>query len=548
MNATNDADVDARADADAVPDGTPTRTSTTVAAVAALLLVAALLPRAGDALLPALVGIGSVVILAASLELIGLDRWHTPGAVVASLLTLPVAAGLAVSSLGTALVLLGALFPVPQTAQIPGQSLELVGRLGIVVGALLGVLGTSLGVRGALSAKRLARYSGVTAWTAVVPVCVAILAVGGTILSTGLSGDPGATGGTLVGGVFDWLLAPGGTATHAGSLLLLIAATAGAVRAAVGALPVAELLADSGAGEARERRVTRVRTALGTAAGVAFVAGVLAAGVEAGVDPIRLRRALGPGPYGFLGWVTSVGFLRLLLVGLTALSLVSVAASAALRRLARASVAGVVRRSAPLVVGTAVTVGAVLFADAVYATLLDVVTDPLPAVLAEETRTVAGAVVGVYGPNVVVVGLTAALIVLTGLVAVSLWLGLRFGYLSGETGGFTLAAAGLFAASAFAGTLDAPVWLVFGGVATSLLVWDAGTFGVTLGREIGGRAPTARAEVVHVGGTVVVGLAGMLVAAGVSRLSGGPVRQSPATVVALVSVLLGIVLLIAALK
>jgi hypothetical protein len=542
MNATNDAD------ADAVPDETPTRTSTTVAAVAALLFVAVLLSRTGNALVPALVGVGSVLTLAVSLELVGLSRWHTPGTVVASLLTLPIAAGLAVSSFGTILVLLGSLFPVPQPAQIPGQSLELVGRLGVVVGALLGVLGTGLGVRGALSAKRLARYCSVTARTAVVPVCVAVLAIGGTILSIELSADPGATGETLVAGVLDWLLAPGGATTHVGSLLLLVAATTETVRAALGALPVAELLADSGAGETRERRVARVRAVLGTVTTVAFVAGVLAAVVEARINPIRLRRTLGPGPYGFLRWLTSVGFLRFLLIVVTALSAVSVAASTAIRRFARASVGGVVRLSTPLAVGAAVTVGAVLFADAVYATLLGVVIDILPAVLAEETRTVAAAVAGTYGPNAVVVGLTAALIVLTGLVAVSLWGALRFGYLSSGTGGYALAAAGLFAGSAFAGTLDAPAWLVFGGVATSLLVWDAGSFGVTLGREIGSRAPTGRAELVHVGGTVVVGLVGVLVAAGVTRLSGGPVQQSPAAVVALVSVLLGIVLLTAALR
>ena len=63
MNATTDTDVDASTDADAVPGDAPTRTSTAVAAGAALLLVGVLLSRVGDALVPALVGIGSVRII-----------------------------------------------------------------------------------------------------------------------------------------------------------------------------------------------------------------------------------------------------------------------------------------------------------------------------------------------------------------------------------------------------------------------------------------------------------------------------------------------------
>ena len=81
-----------------------------------------------------------------------------------------------------------------------------------------------------------------------------------------------------------------------------------------------------------------------------------------------------------------------------------------------------------------------------------------------------------------------------------------------RTAGPALAGGGLFVAAAFAGTLDVPLWIVLAGLALALVVWDAGSFGAALGREVGRRARTRRVELLHGLWSVAVGLAGAVTA------------------------------------
>jgi hypothetical protein len=53
---------------------------------------------------------------------------------------------------------------------------------------------------------------------------------------------------------------------------------------------------------------------------------------------------------------------------------------------------------------------------------------------------------------------------------------------------------------------------VFLGIAGSMAVWDVGHNAAGLGRLVGRKADSARPETVHAGGTLLVGLAGVLVA------------------------------------
>jgi uncharacterized membrane protein len=102
---------------------------------------------------------------------------------------------------------------------------------------------------------------------------------------------------------------------------------------------------------------------------------------------------------------------------------------------------------------------------------------------------------------------------------------------------------------AFAGTVAAPAWLVFGGLVASLFVWDAGRYGTVLGREIGRRAPTSEAELVHAGGTLAVGALGTVGAVALgSGLGPEGLTPSSTTLLALAGALAGVVLLVAALR
>ena len=70
-----------------------------------------------------------------------------------------------------------------------------------------------------------------------------------------------------------------------------------------------------------------------------------------------------------------------------------------------------------------------------------------------------------------------------------------------------------------------------------------------LGREIGDGSDTRSIELVHAGGTALVGLAGAAVAALVaSRLQGGLVAESPLATVALLFVVIGVLAFAAALR
>jgi hypothetical protein len=220
-----------------------------------------------------------------------------------------------------------------------------------------------------------------------------------------------------------------------------------------------------------------------------------------------------------------------------------------LQRLARGGAGGVAQGVVPFLGGGVVTAGGLAVAGPVYTAAFEGVATRLPSAFEETFRRLVGSVGRFYGEGTVVLALVTALVVLTTGLVVLAALALLLGYLSTETGGYAMGAAGLFLAAAFSATLGAPDLLVFGGLVAALLVWDAGEFATTLGREVGRHAPTARAELVHLGGTAVVGVVGVGAALALRGvLADWSVSQSPASVVALLGVLAGLVLLVAALR
>lgn len=528
-------------------DWQPTTTSSAIALVVTVGMVLALLSQTDGLLWPTALGAVGAVTFAVSCWLLSLSRWDTLTAPVVSLLTLPTALGLFGSSTVVAIDLAGTLFPVESGALVSVTMLVILGHVGVVAGSVLAVLGVALGVRNVLTPAAIDRYMSVTFLTGLVPALVALV-FGLEALLLGDVGVAGTVGGT-VSGAISWLVAPAPTTLNLAGLLFVVALATGSVVAAINALPVPELLGDTGAGVADERRVTHLRRRLTHVTLAAVTLHVVTLGIEVGLSESALVSVLGAGLYGLLQGIASTPLLRVPLVFAAAVALAGATLGVAARRIARESVATATRRLGPLAGGLVATLAAIRVAEPAYTAILAAILDPLPSDGAEQTREIADATVEFYGAETFAVLLVLALVGATLLFLIWLRLATLLGYLSTETAGYSLASGGLFVGTVFAATLDGPAWLVFGGVVATLLVWDSGRFATTLGREVGSAAGTQSVELAHAGGTLVVGILGTMAAVGVTWLiSDSFGAANPTTPVALVAVAVGLLSLVAALR
>ena len=200
--------------------------------------------------------------------------------------------------------------------------------------------------------------------------------------------------------------------------------------------------------------------------------------------------------------------------------------------------------------GTITTVAVVAVAGWVYDQVTTELIQRFPEEIEEQMRDATTTTASSFGESTaVLLAVVLCLGVLAGLL-VAVYAALWTGLLARERVGSSLAGVGVFLAAVFGATVGAPVWLVLAGVAASLLVWDAGRFGVTLAREVG-TGPTRRVEFVHLGAALLVGLA----AVGVATLVVGrlPDPNSAATpgeteLLALASVVVGLLSLVLSLR
>ncbi|PSP26784.1 hypothetical protein BRC65_09485 [Halobacteriales archaeon QH_2_65_14] len=488
-------------------DWQPTTTGVGIAVATTAIVVVLLLGRVDDVVVSLVLGGVGAVLFTASCWLV--SREHSLAVPLVSLLTVPVALGIFGSSTIVALTLSGDLYPVEDGSLVSIAALIVVGNVGVVAGIVVAMLGVAVGYRNVLDADSLGQYSTITFQTVLLPA-----AVGGFLVVDGLVfgvDGPTSAAGEAISGFTTWLVAPDPTGLNVAGFLL--------------------------------------------AAGLAF-AGVLAAsvhlaalGIERHFTNAELRGYLGPGLYDVVGAVAAAGVLRVLLVAVAGLTLAAAAAGLVARHVARASMGASEPWLGPVVGGGVITVVAIAVAEPVYRTIFDAIVEPLPASVAAEIRTSSTELTAIYGEATFTVLLAVALVASTLWFVLGLRIGLFLGYLSEETAGYSLASAGLFVGTVFAGTLGAPSWLVFAGVAGSLLVWDSGRFATTLGREIGRPGSTRDVELVHAGGSLVVGVLGVLAATGVTAYVGDGVGiPSPATSVALVVVAVGLLSLVAALR
>lgn len=193
----------------------------------------------------------------------------------------------------------------------------------------------------------------------------------------------------------------------------------------------------------------------------------------------------------------------------------------------------------PLVVGSCITLAVSVTHDAAATIAIDRATSDAGRALLRELLAMFGSFTILSA--VVLLGLVTAIVV---TLVLSL---LHASQLLSSHSGTQIAGSGVFLAAVSTGIADGSVVAVFGGVAMSLLVWDLGEFGTTLGREIGQAGVSRRAEVVHSAGSMVyaafaVGL-GVGTLAVVTRL---PSLAAPTTTVAVMAASVGTILLFVA--
>ena len=526
------------------PGGRPARTGTAVALVAGLAVAAFLLRAVPGLLGPTLLGAGGSVALALALWTHGGEGAAPLARVLGGLLVVPAAVGLGAGTAGVLLVLVGRAFPVEEAAQVPVQGLLVVGRLGVSLGLVAAALGLALGVRTLAGPTVLRAYFWTALKTALLPALGGVFAL--------LAGLARVQGGTPVadglGEVAAWILAPAPLRTHLATAAGLIVLAVLAVRGALGALPIAEVLADRGPGRPRHRPLARAVAALTWAAGGTLLVGLVALGAELGAAPAQLRGLLGPALYDLLVALSTAGPLRVLVVGVALVAGTAAGGATALRGLARTSPSAVAARGGPYAAGGVVLLAAFAGAGPVLAWLRAWIAGHLPGRYGETFGTLSGRLIENVGAPGLVLWLVTALVALVAGTLLALRLVLWLGYLDHPTAGFALAASGLFAASALAGAAGAGLAVVVPGLVGALVVWDAGEFATTLGHELGGAAPSRRAELVHVGGTVAVGAVGAGLAVAAGGLAPGSLAGGPATVAALAVGLAGVVLTVAALR
>lgn len=537
---------------DADPDWQPTGTSTRIVTGVTLAVIALLLWSVPAMIEPTLIGVVGAACLAAGLWLVRGGVTDSRTTFVAGLLTVPAAGGLIGGAGFAALVVTSQLFPVPTGQQVSVGMLVVAGNVGVFLGSVLALLGVGLGVKNVVDDDTLEDFVSVGLHTGVAPVAATGLYVLSALLSGSDEGEPGLPDLDL-----SVLLSPDSGTLHIAVFLLLVGVAAGTVAAALKLLPVAELLADTGWAQTDDRRVTRAYYVLIGGGAVTAFLGLATLPVELLVPTEELQSVLGDTLWGLLAGVSNSRFLRLLLVAIIALATVGLVVGAVARTLSRegrwSARPGpdqpLPNRQGPLAAGFLVTLVAVGVADSAYDGIVTGIANRLPEVLGTQLRETATDAAVVYGEATFTVLLATALIAAVVGFAQLLRAAIGIGYLSAETTGYSLSSAGLFVGVVFAATLEVPTWLVFGGVVASLLVWDAGRFGTTLGREVGGGSDTRSTELVHAGGTVLVGLFGALVAAlAASRFQGGLVAESPLSTVALLAVVFGALAFAAALR
>lgn len=282
------------------------------------------------------------------------------------------------------------------------------------------------------------------------------------------------------------LVPPLGMVVLIGSLSLL------AFRAALSALPLAELLDDRAADpDAARQWFDRLlgglnHAQIGVVVGIVLLTARLLFG-EAFAD---LWGRLPPLVAELLGAVGTTLVLRWLATRLLLVSAVVLVGVKLLRRLHGTSVERQVGRAAPLVGAGVAIAGGWLAHEAILSVLLTRLAGALPPSVAAVVLEEAGYVIDYYSGEVVAVGLVAVGGATAVLALGLLRLGMLLRVVPGRHSGHAVAGAGLLVTGGFAAAIGAPLAQALGTIVGAVVVWDLGEFGIGLGRDVGRRAPS----------------------------------------------------------
>lgn len=527
----------------------PTVTSGHLVSGVALLIVALFLWAVPEMIRPTLLGVGGALCLPISLWLVRNGVRDAVTAFLAGTLIVPAALGLIGGSAVAALLVTRRLFPVPSAELVSVSSLVVLGNAGVCLGIILTVQGLVLGRYDLLSRETLDNFTSIGVLTGSVPMAATVV----YITRAGLRGGQAPAPWQVLSGLIDVALSPGVTRLYLADLLLLVSITAGTTAVALKLLPVAELLADTGTGESRDPWLTKAFYVLAGVGAVTGFLGLVSLPLELLFPAEAFRSALGPGRFDLIQGLTTAGFVRVVLVGVAAVASVSAAVAFVAIRTVRDVGPSDERvypnRTGALAAGVVVTLVGVAVAQSVFRTVVDGIAGQLPEIVAIRLRDTANEAALVYGEATFIVLLVTVLIATIVGFTMLIRIAIGIGYLSADTTGYSIASAGVFVGAAFGATIDVPVWLVFGGFVASLLVWDVGRFGTVLGQEVGSRTDTRRVELVHAGGTVLVGLVGAVFAAVVaSQFQGGLGAGSSVSGVVLLALVVGILSFVSALR
>jgi hypothetical protein len=323
-----------------------------------------------------------------------------------------------------------------------------------------------------------------------------------------------------------------------GGLFLLGGVTALALRVALGVVPVVELAGEASV-QTAEAVVGRLRFALGFVAVAGGGLGVVTA-LAGGAVGALLSAA--PPPTGDL--LLSLGVSTAVRAGLAGTVLACCGVVLAVRSV-RAAASSEFR---PGSVPVAASAGGLGLVGAAWVGHPRVQSLAVETASTESGRRFLLRAFESIGSLSVTLGAVAVCVLAAALLLLSVRMAgaLRF---VGELAGVQFAAAGVLLGAIGAGIAGVDPLVVAGGVAASLLVWDLGEFGATLGGEIGRLGRTRRGELVHVAGGTILAGAAVLVTAGVrAGIAALPTAPGAPAVVVTAAAAVGIVALFVVLR
>ncbi|MBX0287625.1 hypothetical protein EGH22_14925 [Halomicroarcula sp. F28] len=518
--------------------GLPPTSRAVVVGLAAVLSSLLFLQTGLGRLLPVVAATG--LALAGSLWLAGWERWTAVGHLLASLLVVPTAVGLLAVAGGAIGIAIGG----GNTG--PGVAAAAL----VALGGLLSAFGAATAPWGVYDHDRALAAVGLAGRTMVPLTVAAGVSVASGIVRLSSSGDGSGTPlGALLAPVVDLLFAPTPGRTHIAVFCLFLAVVTIAFERAMMSLPLTELLAETTDDADLSDAVESASRALGIASVAAVAVGLLALGIETGRGQAVIADTLPAGLYDLTVSLTGSPGVRQALWTVFVASVVVRLAVWLVQRAARSSADRLATVLAPYVGGSLLAGGLFVVATPLLDALLATVQSAAPAPVAAGVTRLVTPLVGSYGAGLVLLVAGLALLSVTSTAVGCLWLALVTHYLDERNPGVHIGAAGLFGATVFAATMGVSTWLVLAGLVGAVVVWDAGTFGRTLRREVGPAAETRRTELTHAGGTVAVGGVGVALTLVVLDVSRGTLAVAPGTgYVTLVVALFAAIVLAVALR